>query len=61
MPDYRRRVRPLLSLLSSRSTRRWTLEHTSVANKIAMLIQQRIQLGLVDYTLPGRLHIDVDE
>ena len=61
IPDYRRKVRPLLSLLQSRNDGRWTKEHTQIANDLARCVQQRIKLGLPDYTVAGRLHVDCDE
>lgn len=38
----------------------WCREHTDALNHIAKLVHQRIRLGLVDMTLPARVHVDAD-
>ena len=38
IPDYRRKVKPLLSLLQSRSDGKWTLAHTQIANDLARCV-----------------------
>ena len=32
-----------------------------MANELAFIVQQRIQLGLADFTKPGHLHVDVNK
>ena len=60
LPDYRRRAKPLLALLSSRSDGKWTAEHTCIANDLAREVRKRIRLGIVDFAREGRLHVDCD-
>ena len=60
MLDYKRIVKPLITLLGSKSSGKWTMEHTAAMNRLAALVWARICLGLIDYTYPVRIHVDCD-
>lgn len=61
IPDYKRRVVPLKSLLSKKSTGKWEPRHTDCLNQLAELVHQRVELGLCDMSLAAKLYVDVDE
>ena len=61
MPDYKRLVKPILSLLSGSSDGVWKAEHTAALNCIADLVYRRLKLGLVDMSRGARIHVDADE
>ena len=60
VPDYKRLVRPLTSLLSAKSDGRWGPEHTQALNTLVRLTAQRMAIGLMDYEAPANLHVDED-
>ena len=59
--DYKRKVAPLINLLSSKSGGQWTEEHTQALNELGEMIWQRTKLALVDMQRPLRLHVDADD
>ena len=61
IPDYRRKIKPLLRLLHHDNDGKWTLEHTALLNELAVAVQKRLKLGIVNMQQPARLHIDVDD
>lgn len=61
VPDFKRRVRPLIRLLSADGGDQWKPEHTEVLNEIMALVYSRVQLGLVDPSKPIRFYIDADD
>ncbi len=44
MPEYKRLVTPLESLLSGSSTGEWTVECTEAVNKLTKMMYQQIKL-----------------
>ena len=60
MPDYLRRVRPLIELLTKHSDGRWTEEHTLALNELASIIHTKMALGLNNSSLPVYLHMNSD-
>ena len=48
VPDFKRRIKPLVSLLGSKGEMVWRAEHTKVLNSIIDQAFCRIKLGLVD-------------
>ena len=61
IPDYRRRVKPLLQLLHAKNDGQWLPEHTSTLNSLAAAVGQRIKLGIIDMNKAAYLHVDVDD
>ena len=39
IPDYRRKIKPLLKLLHKDNDGKWTLEHTALLNELARTVQ----------------------
>ena len=61
IPDYRRKIKPLLRLLNHDNDGKWTLERTALLNDLAVAVQKRLKLGIINMQQPARLHIDVDD
>jgi hypothetical protein len=59
--DFKRKVAPLIKLLSNRSDGKWREEHTSALNFIAELIWHGLKIYLVDPQKPAHLHCDADD
>ena len=60
IPDYRRIVAPVMSLLGKKGGGQWKAEHTECLNLLAEMIHSRVKLGLCDMNKAVRLHIDED-
>lgn len=58
MPNYKRLVKPLVSLLSEKGGNRWLAEHTRALNDIMEVVYKHIKLGLVNPRVPLRIHVD---
>ena len=61
IPDFKRRIAPLVELLSSSSNNQWTLVHTEALNYLASIVWQHMKLVLIDPNLPVEIHVDADE
>ena len=48
VPDYRRKIKPLLKLLHKDSDGTWLAEHTQLLNELAEAVQKRLKLGIVN-------------
>lgn len=59
--DYKRKVQPLIKLLSGEQLGKWRQEHTDALNTLGDLIRKKLTLKLVDQTLPLDLYVDVDD
>ena len=58
VPNYKRLVKPLVSLLSEKGGNRWLAEHTRALNNIMEVVYKHIKLGLVNPRVPLRIHVD---
>ena len=61
VPDFKRRVKPIMNLLGTKSEGVWRSEHTEVLNQLMELVFKRLQLGLYDAKKPIKIHVNADE
>ena len=61
MPDFKRRIKPLVSLLGSKGEMVWRAEHTGVLNGIIDQVFCKMKLGLVDLHKELTIHMDADD
>jgi hypothetical protein len=60
VPDYKRIVAPVMSLLGNKGGGKWRPEHTECLNLLANIIHSRVKLGLCDMSKTVKLHVDED-
>lgn len=60
IPEYKKRISPLLELLGKKSDGKWTEQHTKILNSLGQIILGRMKLGLVDSSKAATLFIDED-
>ena len=61
IPDFKRRVKPIMNLLGTKSKGVWRSEHTEVLNQLMELVLKRLQLGLYDAKKPIKIYVNADE
>ena len=60
MPDFKRMVRSILNLISTKRDGRWDPKCTATLNMIAEQVYHRMQLGWVDMQVGVRKYVDVE-
>jgi hypothetical protein len=61
VPDFKRKVAPLVQLMSRKNRGEWRTQHTEALNDLAQLIWNQFTLHLVDPEMPAWLYCDADE
>ena len=61
VPDFKRRAKPIMNLLGTKSEGVRRSEHTEVLNQLMELVFKHLQLGLYDAKKWIKIHVDADE